>query len=198
VPISGRALAAKGRDWGVFRTPVVGGVLAADVVRDGPAARAGIHRGTLLIALDDRILRTPADVDIHLARTAPGQRVTVRLWREGHEETLGIVLGDEPVPFEKSMRAARVLGLLVDGLTPEAGLVVVAVRPGTGAADAGIWVGDIVREIDGQVVLTLSEFERATQRVTPGTDVTVLLQRGPRTFYVVVTALDAPTVLGRK
>jgi serine protease Do len=179
-----------------FGVPVTGGVLAADVFRDGPAARAGIQRGALLLALDDRMLRTPADVETHLARTAPGQRVTVRLWRDSHEETLVIVLGDEPVRFEKSLRAERVLGLLVDALTPEAGVVVVAVRPGSGAAAAEVSAGDIIREIDRHAVMTLSEFERATKRLAPGGDVTVLVQRGPRTFYVVVPALSPPTLLG--
>ena len=182
----------------VFGVPSAGGVLAADVLRDAPAARAGIQRGTLILALDDRVLRTPADVDVHLARSRPGQRVSVRLWRNGREETLVIVLDEEPVRFEKSRRAERVLGLLVDGLTPEAGVVVVAVRPGSGGAAADVWIGDIIREVDQQAVTTLSEFEQATRRLTPGTDVTVLLQRGPRTFYVVVPAVGEATLIGRE
>jgi len=181
-----------------FGVPSAGGVLAADVFRDAPAARAGIQRGTLLLALDDRVLRTPADVDVHLARSRPGQRVSVRLWRGGREETLVIALDEEPVRFHKSVRAERVLGLLVDGLTPEAGVVVVAVRPGSGAAAADVWIGDIIREIDRHAVMTLSEFEHATQGLTPGTEVTMLLQRGPRTFYVVVPVLAAPTLVGRQ
>jgi serine protease Do len=182
----------------VFRVPVTGGVLAADVLGESPAAGAGIRRGTLLLALDDRILRTPADVEAHLARTAPGQRVSLRLWRNGAEERLVVELGEEPAPFEKSARAERLLGLLVEGLTPEAGVIVVAVRPGGGAADAGVWIGDIVREIDGHPVVTLSDVERATQRLAPGMDVAVLLQRGPRTFYVVVPAPIPPTLIGRE
>ncbi len=181
-----------------FGAPVPRGVLVADVVDDGPAARAGIQRGALLLALDDRMLRGPGDIEAHLTRTRPGQRLSVHLWWHGREDTVAVVLGDEPEPYQKSRRAARVLGLLVDALTPEAGLVVVAIRPGSGAAAAEVWEGDIVREIDGQRVLTLPEFERATQRLTPGAEVTVLLQRGARIFYVVVPVVEAPTLVGRE
>jgi serine protease Do len=181
-----------------FGAPVIGGILAADVVADGPAARAGIVRGTLVLAIDDRVLRTPADLDRHLARTVPGQPVKVRLWRERREQTFVMAVADEPVPYGQSMAAAQRLGLLVDALTPEAGVVVVAVRPGSGAAVAEIWAGDLVRELDGHPITTLADFERATRRLQPGHDVTVLVQRGPRTFYVVVAAAPAPTVLGRR
>lgn len=179
-----------------FGAPAVGGILAADVVADGPAARAGIVRGTLILALDDRILRTPADLELHLARTVPGQPVTVRFWRDRRQQTLVIAVADEPVPYAKSLSAAQQLGMLVDAVTPEAAVVVVAVRPGSGAADAEIQAGDLVREVDGKPVATLAEFESATKRLRPGHDVTVLLQRGARTFYVIVTIAPAPSMLG--
>jgi serine protease Do len=181
-----------------FGAPVSRGVLAADVARDGPAARAGIQRGVLLLALDDRLLRAPGDIETHLLRAEPGRRVRVRLWRQGREETVAIVLADEPVRFEKSMRAAQMLGLLVDGLTPEGGLMVVSVRPGSGAADAGVSPGDIIRELDGQAVVTLSDFEGASRRLAPGREVTVLVQRDAQTFYVVVTTAAAPTMFGQR
>lgn len=179
-----------------FGVPFTAGVLAADVLAGGPAARAGITRGTLLLALDDRALHTPLDVETHLVRTVPGQRVSVRFWREGREETLGLVLTDEPVPFARSLHAARVLGLLVDAVTPDAGVVVVGVLGGSVAAEADVRRGDFVREIDGRPVVTLADFERAAGRLAAGGDVTLLLQRGPRTFYVVLVTAEAPTRFG--
>jgi serine protease Do len=169
-----------------FGAPPGAGVLAADVLAEGPADRAGIGRGTVLLALDDRVLRTPADLESHVARAVPGQRVTARLWRHGREETVALHLGAEPEPFALSMPAARALGMLVDRVTPEAGVVVVAVRAGGAAAEAGVRRGDIVREVDGHPVVTLAEFARATRGLARGGGVTVLLQRGQSTFYVVV------------
>jgi len=144
------------------------------------------------------VLQATGDLDVHLARTVPGQPVTLRLWRAGREETLVIPLAEEPVRYERSMAAAQQLGFLLDALTPELGVVVVAVRPASGATDVDISAGDLVREVDGHAVTTLAEFEQATRTIRPDRTITVLLQRDWRIFYVVITPVSPPTEVGRR
>jgi hypothetical protein len=71
---------------------------------------------------------------------------------------------------------------------PEArGLRVVEVFPASGAADAGVAVGDLITEIDGQAVVAMS-VDSALAKITGavGTTVTLIVRRGERTYQLAV------------
>ena len=86
------------------------------------------------------------------------------------------------------------LGLEVRPVTPEIarqlnlrstdGVVVTRVEDGTPAAEAGVQRGDVVKQLNGQTVKTMADFERLTRNMKDGDALTVLLQRGPMSLYV--------------
>ena len=85
------------------------------------------------------------------------------------------------------------LGLEVRPVTPDIarqlnlrstdGVVVVRVEDGSAAAEAGVQRGDVIKQLNGQTVATMPDFERLTRELKEG-DVTVLLQRGQMSLYV--------------
>jgi S1-C subfamily serine protease len=90
VEMSGRAF------LGVRISSIVGGgVLVAGVTAGGPAAKAGIKPGELIVALDNKATPT-ADVLVEvLAKLKPRQRVPVKiLQRTGKTRTVQITLGE--------------------------------------------------------------------------------------------------------
>ena len=86
------------------------------------------------------------------------------------------------------------LGLEVRPVTPEIarqlnlrtteGVIVVRVDDGAAAAEAGVQRGDVVKQLNGQNVKTMADFERLTRDMKEGDPLTVLLQRGAMSLYV--------------
>lgn len=169
-----------------FRAPFAGGLLLADVVAGGPAAVAGLTRGTIVFALDGRPLRTLADLDGALRAMTPGRKATLHVWRDGREETISVLLVQEPDPRHAGERRSRALGLVVESITPEGGVFVSDVVPASPAAGAGVIAGDVVRELAHRTIRTLRDFERAAESVSPREPTTLLVQRGRTPFYVVL------------
>ena len=64
------------------------------------------------------------------------------------------------------------------------GVLVTRVEDGSGAAEAGVQRGDVIREINRQRVRSLADFERLTKDLKEGDRLTVLLQRGPLSLFV--------------
>jgi putative serine protease PepD len=75
-------------------TIVGGGVLVSAIVPGGPAAKAGIKQGDIILAIDGEPTPT-ADVLVSvLANLHPGQKVPVKLRRHGKEVTVTVTLGE--------------------------------------------------------------------------------------------------------
>jgi len=112
----------------------------------------------------------------------PGTKVPLKVWRNGKEVTLSVVLGerpedDQPVKLTDNESDESDLGLQVATLTPalasrfdldpdEAGVVVTGVDRSSQAAQEGIQVGDLIREVNRQPVRTIGEFRRALNAAT--------------------------------
>ena len=66
------------------------------VIRGGPAERAGIRAGDLILSLDGRITQNGNEVKGRLGSAKPGETITVEIFRPRTQETLllDVVLGD--------------------------------------------------------------------------------------------------------
>jgi S1-C subfamily serine protease len=95
---SGRVPQAKRGYLGVEVTTIVGGgVLVQSVQRGGPADRAGIRPGDVIVALAGRPSPTSEELALVLATLKPGQRVSVKVVRRsGQRATLPVQLGTAP------------------------------------------------------------------------------------------------------
>ena len=72
------------------------GALIADVNDGGPAARGGLKRGDVILRFDDVDIETVKDLTRAVARTDPGTRTDVQIWRKGSEKTLKVRTGKYP------------------------------------------------------------------------------------------------------
>jgi serine protease Do len=177
------------------------GALVAEVNHDSPAEKAGIHRGDIIVEFNGHPIHEMNELPRIVAGTAPGSKATVKVLRKGKEKTLNITITQLTEERQTSKATEEgdkeaPLGLVVKNITPNLakryrlrdnkGALVVGVEQGSPASDAGIRPGDIVLEVDGQVVSSTSEFHKAVTKLKKGSYARFLVKRQGRTLYLMV------------
>jgi serine protease Do len=178
------------------------GVLINEVMPDSPAAKAGLKPGDILLEFEGRALDGPADLQRSVGFFVPDRSAKVKIWRDQAEKTVEVKVGQAPDERQAQQQQQRpgggrtrsMLGLEVRPVTPDIarqlnlrtteGVIVVRVEDGTPAAEAGVQRGDVVKQLNGQTVRTMADFERLTRDMKEGDPLTVLLQRGAMSLYV--------------
>ncbi|MES4786225.1 MAG: hypothetical protein C4294_10800, partial [Nitrospiraceae bacterium] len=148
------------------------GVLVSEVLEDSPAKRAGIERGDVILEYDGRLIENPTQLRNAVARTAVGKKTTVKLIRDRRMRTLDVTVAEQPKTVaqsdgEEPEESARPANLLSDievrdlntdlahrlGLkTSDRGVVIVRVRSGSLAEEAGLKEGDLILEVNRKPV----------------------------------------------
>ena len=173
--------------------PNAAGLLVADVDAQGAAAKAGVHRGDVVTKIDGRPVEVPYDVERVLRVSSPAQTIELTSWRRGRVVVSHVTLAREVEPSPARPLARRPASLLrfdARALTPELGVVVAFVRR-NGAAEPGLRVGDVIREINHEPIRTMADFQRVADAVRPGDWLALLVQRGLAPLYVAVEAREA-------
>jgi S1-C subfamily serine protease len=76
--------------------PVDQGALVQTVVQGGPAAKAGLRSGDIIVAIDETVVRDMDNLIVYLADTTVGQKVTLTVLREGRRQRIEVRLGERP------------------------------------------------------------------------------------------------------
>ncbi|HYR01052.1 MAG TPA: trypsin-like peptidase domain-containing protein [Casimicrobiaceae bacterium] len=75
---------------------VEGGVVVREVVRGGPADRAGIHAKDVVVEIDGKPTRDTPALLARIAELPPGSIVKVRIWRDNAAQDLDVTVGKRP------------------------------------------------------------------------------------------------------
>ena len=173
------------------------GALIARVIEDGPAQRAGLHVGDIVLRFNGEDVGLSSSLPPLVGRTPAGESVEVELLRDGERIRLPVVVGELPAEQRYAGRARdddapdAVLGLLLRPLTPaerkrpaldDGGLVVDKVGPGA-ARDAGIVAGDVLVMINNERFRTSAELAEIVAALPKGNFTTLLVVRGERSRF---------------
>ena len=176
------------------------GALVAAVMKDGPAAAAGLRPGDVIVEFGGSAIKDVPDLQKRVAAVEPGRAAPVTVMREQKTVTLSVKVGEQPTDaMEPAEGGDEILGLTVEPLTPEtarqnrlaarSGLLVTEVAPGSAGAAAGIRPGDAILEVNRGPVGAAAAFRQAVAGLKPGESVPVYLQRGGgANEYVMLTA----------
>lgn len=74
------------------------GAIIAGVVRNGPADKAGMKPGDILVSVDGKPVRDTNEMLNLIAQLQPGGKATMRVLRKNRESELAITVGKRPVP----------------------------------------------------------------------------------------------------
>jgi serine protease Do len=171
------------------------GALVANVSKDGPADRAGVKVGDVIVEFDGKEVKDSGDLPIIVARTAVDKRARMKVLRDKKEVTLTVTVGelkDEEVVASAPEKGE--LGLTVQRITPQMaeslglekadGVVVTAVEPGSAADEAQIRRGDVILEIDRKPIRNIDEYKKTVAAIRKGKGVLFLVRRGESTLFL--------------
>jgi serine protease Do len=183
------------------------GALIGDVNADGPADKAGIKSGDIIIQLDDTKIHDSQELRMLVAQRKPGTSGKITLIRDGKEMQLTVVFGERPKDIkggggeekenEPEEQNFKKLGIDVQNLTSELanrlgyqnqkGVLIANVDGGSPADEAGLQNGDLIKEVNRVKVTTVQEFKYAIGKVQSGDAVALLVRRGSSSFFVAIT-----------
>ncbi|MEO0549291.1 MAG: Do family serine endopeptidase [Pseudomonadota bacterium] len=156
------------------------GVIVSEVYDDGPADKADLRRGDLVLRIDDREVFDEKGLKFLAATRSPGEFVELDVLRGGREEAIRVQLEPPPGATDADL-------VLLQGAHPFTGAEVAELSPrlaeelGRDPFDAGILVtriqrrayawrvvrpGDLIISVDGQVVTSIDDLEQALDRGT--------------------------------
>jgi len=174
-----------------LKTP--SGALVSSVEEGGPAAKAGLKSGDVILKFDGKDISRSAELPARVADIKPGTKATLQVWRSGATKNVEVTVGEmkdakvasAAAPGEAHGR----LGLAVRPLTPEErqqvgskGLVVEGVSGP--AARAGIQAGDVVLSVNGAPVQSVEQLRAQVEK--SGKTVALLVQREDTKIFVPV------------
>jgi serine protease Do len=174
------------------------GAVVSDVIPESPAAKAGLRRGDVIVAVDGRAIEDHTDLSLRIRSHLEGDKVRLKVIREGKEREISVTLGSIPGQSQQADRSLKEteerLGLRVEPVTPELkrelgapasrGMAVTEVVPGSPAHRTGLRRGDIILEVNGRPVDDLQAWQDVMGSV--GKSAVLLVWRDGRTFFVSV------------
>jgi serine protease Do len=183
--------------------PSEAGALVASVVRGGPADKAGLEAGDVILSIDGDDVAQVKELTRKIADLSPDDEAKLVVLRNGERKTLVVRIGKTPSEGEP-LRADNAateggLGLTLGELTPSAraqlgigdeveGALVLDVDPASGAAEKGLRPGDVIVSVGQKAVANLGEVKSEIERQKAAERESVLLRivRGGEASFVAV------------
>jgi len=181
-----------------FGEAAPGGALVGDVEPGSPAARAGLEKGDIIVALDGKPVTDSNQLRMTISMMAPGTNANLKVWRNGSEHNLAIKLGEMPTENERASAEPENPQRALEGVTVEnvdgetaqqlglpartKGVVVTEISPSSPVRDSGLQQGDVIQEVNHQSVTNVGDFERAMQKA--GKNPLLLVNRQGHTLFI--------------
>jgi len=185
------------------------GALVNSVEKGGPAEKAGVEPGDIILKADGRDVKSSNDLPRVITALRPGQTVKITVWRKGSQRDMSVTVAElredaqqaqrRPVPAPKEKARPNRMGLVLSDLTDDqkreldlrAGVLIEDVAP---TVRGNIQPGDVILEIvskgvasDAKSAAQVNEF---LAKLEKGAAVTLRLRRGDNQFYATVRMLN--------
>ena len=166
------------------------GAMIASVDENGPAAKGKLRTGDIILKFGDQDVKEMHALPRIVAETEINKDVPVTVWRDGHEDTLNVKVGELPDDQQPTQQASvksdqstppkplrlSGLGLQLAPITPEMrdkyqiaqdqkGVVITDVGQGTPAADRGLKAGDVIVEVQQEDVGSPADVQDRVEKV---------------------------------
>ena len=179
-----------------------GGAIVTAVEKGGPADKAGLEPGDVLLKFEGKTIVASADLPRMIGNTRPGTKATLQVWHKGALKDVSVVIA-EVQEDKQATRAGKAksgeqvtgrLGLVVSELSPEEkqklklanGLRVEEVR----GTRSELRVGDILLSVISKGGATeiqgIEHLNKLLSQFDKGANVTLLVRRGELQTFVTI------------
>ena len=176
------------------------GALVADVTKNGPAAKAGLKQGDVILSFNGHAIDKVRDLPLVVAQTPVNEKAKVDVWRNGQNVSLDTTVGqmpdnpkiaqndnnqsggDQQAQSQNTTALGLKLAPLNDRLRQRAqvpknvkGVVVTDIADDSPLAALGIEPGDVIQSINQQPMTTPQQVASKLKEVQSGKDKNALL-----------------------
>jgi len=174
------------------------GAVVVEVQEETPAARAGLKKYDVIVGVDGRQIDDPQMLTNLIASYGPGDRINVKVVRDGETRSFSITLTERPSEGSAaSVTPSSVISKLgIDvteltdrlaeryGYSEDQGVLITEVTRGSVAEEKGLRAGDLVVEVNRQKVSSVSDLVAQLDQLSTGEIVLFQVKRQRATQFV--------------
>ena len=182
------------------------GVILGDVLPDGPADKAGLKVGDIVLSLNGKPMENARQFDVNLYEEGKEDKARIKVLRDKKEldvEATVIERDDDPSRFmdmvnpqDNAIPDLGILGIAVDkrvsAMLPELRNpygVVVAMKSSAAkyTGGGGFETGDVIYQVNGTVVTSIQVLRRMVADLKPGDPLVVQIERDGKLMYLILS-----------
>lgn len=157
------------------------GILISEVIKDSPAAKAGLENGDIILQYNDKTAKNVCKFRNDIAMIKPGTEIKLNVLRHNNRMTIKAILGTQSEGEALSTEAIQKIGLQIENLTPELagrlgysseveGVVITKVKPSSPASQAGIQASNLITGVafslnNQKRIRNTADFEEALREI---------------------------------
>src|SRR5712675_242989 len=174
------------------------GALVGDVKASGPAGKAGLERGDVILEVNGKSVSDSRELRMNISMMKPDADVKLKILREGKQSDITVKLGELPGSQEQAKAEDGTSKDALEGVTLEnldaesarqlglspatKGVVVTDISPSSPEAESGLRRGDVIQEVNHQPVKNVSELNEAVRK--SGKNPLLLVNRQGNTLFI--------------
>lgn len=157
------------------------GVLVTDVIKGSPAEKAGIAPGDVITSIQDKKIQNLEDFQEGLEEHRVGEKASVKIFRKGKEGICNVIFKENPAGKNSLGVSVKKIDPILEkkyNLYVRLGCVITSVVDDSPAGNAGLRPGDVIQQINRNVVNEETEFTQAVKNASTSDKAVLRVVRG--------------------
>ena len=178
-----------------LKASAINGVLVKKAEKIGPARKAGIREGDIILSMNTRDIASEKDFHKSMNALSPGEKIDITVWRDGKTRTVSLKTSTFPKELALDL-AYDLLGVSIVNLSTKnryiykayakQGVLISDVNRQSFLAHIGARPGDVIRQIDDIPIKNIQDFEAAIIKYRQKNSLVIVLQRGDQLYNITV------------
>jgi len=178
-----------------LKASAIKGVLVKKAEKSGPASKAGIREGDIILSIKTRDIISEKDFHRAMITHSAGEKIDITIWRNGKTKTVSVKTSVFPKELALDL-AYNLLGISVENLSTKnrytykamakQGVLISDLNRQSFLARIGARPGDVIRQIDDITIKNIKDFEEAIIKYRQKNSLVIVLQRGDQLYNITV------------